>query len=72
MLFDICILFSRIVNVLRFDNKDVTSADIRKELFEGENVLTREDKDKPRRFVNEDEETEDKKLSDSNDGETKE
>lgn len=54
-------------------NESVTSADIRKELFEGENVLTREDKDKPRRFVNQDEEADkDKKLSDTDDGETKE
>ncbi len=56
-------------------NETVTSADIRKELFEGENVLTREDKDKPRRFVNDDEETEeteDKKLSATSDNETKE
>ena len=59
---------STIETSLEDSNETVTSADIRKELFEGDNILTREDKDKPRRFVNEDEvkeeaTEEDKKVS---------
>ena len=58
---------STIESSLGSSNEPVTSADIRKELFEGENILTREDKDKPRRFVNEDEDD----KADNDDGESK-
>ena len=61
---------STIESSLGESNEPVTSADIRKELFEGENILTREDKDKPRRFVNEDEKVSDDK-NDDDDGESK-